>query len=141
MTSETKKKTPVVVDDSPRTDSRPGGRIHMSEDVVATIAGMAARDIDGIYALGKSRLINFGDDPARGVEAEVGKKEAALDLEVVIEYGCDLRAIASELRDSVSKQVETMAGRKVIEVNLDVIDVHLPEKETNDDEQKMRRVV
>jgi uncharacterized alkaline shock family protein YloU len=140
METDKKTKTPVVVEDSPRTASRPGGRIHMSEDVVATIAGMAARDIDGIYALGKSRLINFGDNPSRGVEAEVGKKEAALDLEVVIDYGCDLRAIAGELRDKVSEQVEMMAGRKVVEVNLDVIDVHLPEKD-DEDKKEMRRVV
>jgi uncharacterized alkaline shock family protein YloU len=126
-----KNKKPVVVEETPRSASRPGGKIHMSEEVVATIAGMAARDIDGIHALGKSRLINFGDSPSRGVEAEVGQKEAALDLEVVIEYGCDLRTIAGQLRDKVSEQVEMMAGRKVVEVNLDVIGVHLPEKDEN----------
>jgi uncharacterized alkaline shock family protein YloU len=113
----------------------------MSEDVVATIAGMAAREIDGIYALGKGRLISFGDNPGRGVEAEVGKKEAALDLEVVIEYGCDLREVASILREKVSDQVEMMAGRKVVEVNLDVIDVHLPEKDDKMDKEEIRRVV
>lgn len=131
-------KDTVVIENTPRSKDKPGGRIHMSEEVVATIAGMAAREIEGIHALGRSRLISFGDDPARGVEAEVGKREAALDMEVVLEYGCDIRAIASELRDRVGKEVEKMAGRKVVEVNLDVVDVHLPD--ATEKEEEGRRV-
>lgn len=100
------------------------GKIQMSEDVVATIAGIAAREIDGIHELGKSRLIPFGTDLARGVDAEVGKLEAALDLEVVIEHGCDIREVARELRSNVAEAVKSMANRDVVEVNLDVIGVH-----------------
>ena len=137
--TEPAKKKPVVIDDTPTTQSKTGGKIHMSEDVVATIAGMAARDVEGIHALGKSRLLSFGEDPSRGVEAEVGKKEAALDIEVVIEYGCDIKKVAAQMRDRITQQVQMMAGRKVIEVNVDVIDVHLPD--SDDSDTKMRRVV
>lgn len=124
------KDTRHVVDEKKSGGNGIGGQIRMSEDVVATIAGMAARDIGGIYALGKSRLMNFGSDkPTRGVAAEVGQKEAALDLEVIIEHGCDIRKVADELRHKVADQVQAMAGRKVVEVNLDVVGVHLPDQE------------
>jgi len=106
------------------------GTIELSDDVVATIAGLACRDIGGVHSLGKSRLINFGDDPSRGVEAEVGNTEAAIDLDVVIEYGADIHAIADELKQRVADEVGKMADRQVIEVNIHVVDVRLPETET-----------
>lgn len=107
----------------------PGGHLTMSESVVETIAGLAARQIDGIYSLGKPRFISFGDSPTRGVAAEVGMKEAALDIDVTIEYGCDLRETARLLRELIAREVNRMAGREVVEVNINVHDVHLPEAE------------
>lgn len=108
------------------------GSINLGEDVVAKIAAMAARDIEGIHALGKSRIINFGDENKRGVEAEVGTREAALDVDVVIEYGCDLSAVAEKLRARIAEEVKKMASREVVEVNVNVIDVHLPEAEAKE---------
>ncbi len=105
------------------------GKITMNEDVVATIAGLAARDIKGIHSLGKSSLINFGDSPTRGVEAEVGDKQAALDLDVAVNYGCDIKKVAQQLRREIADQVMQMAGRDVIEVNIHVVDIKLPEEE------------
>ena len=115
-----------VVEQTPRGADGVGGTISLTEEVVATIAGLAARDLPGISSLGRSRLISFGDNPKRGVEAEVGHREAALDLEVVIEHGCDIRKVADELRNKVAAEVDKMTGRKVVEVNIDVVGVKLP---------------
>lgn len=103
-----------------------GGKIQILESVVATIAGISAREVEGIHRLGRSRLLRFGRKPSRGVTAEVGDIEAALDLEVVIEHGRDIRQIAGELRDRVASDVATMTGRLVVEVNIDVIGIALP---------------
>ncbi len=103
------------------------GTVSLDSGVVATIAGLAAQSVDGVYSLGKSRLFSFGDDPARGVGAEVGDTQAALDLEIVVEYGCNIKEVSSEIRERISEQVAKMAGRKVIEINIDVIDIKLPE--------------
>ncbi len=116
----------VTIDTS---QDRIKGTVSMDANVVATIAGLAAQKIDGVHSLGKSRLFSFGDDPARGVGAEVGEKQAALDLEVVIEYGYDIKKVAREVRQRIAQQVELMAGREVVEVNIDVIDIKLPEEE------------
>jgi len=104
------------------------GSLALSDDVVATIAGLAARQVKGIHSLGKSRLINFGDDPKRGVGVEVGQREAALDLEVIIEYGCNIHETAAELRKKIAEVVYQMAGREVVEVNINVVDIHLEEE-------------
>ena len=114
-----------------------GGAINLSEDVVAKIAAMAARDIKGIHSLGRSRMINFGDETKRGVEAEVGNTEAAIDVDVIIEYGCDLEAVAEQLRSRIADEVRKMASRNVIEVNINVIDVKLPEPEVKEEPRRV----
>ena len=113
------------------------GAIRLSDDVVATIAGLAARDIKGIAALGKSRLISFGEDPSRGVDVEVGQTEAALDIDVIIEYGADIHAIADALKKRIADEVGQMADRKVVEVNINVVDVQLPEAETPEPQRRV----
>ena len=113
------------------------GAINLSEDVVAKIAAMSARDIKGIHSLGRSRMINFGDETKRGVEAEVGNTEAAIDVDVIIEYGCDLEAVAEQLRGRIADEVRKMASRNVIEVNINVIDVKLPEPETKEEPRRV----
>ena len=103
-----------------------GGTITLDVDVVATIAGLAAKEIDGIYSVGKSSWYRFGDKASRGVRAEVGQSQAAFDLDVVIEYGYDVREVARELRKRTAVEVQKMAGREVIELNVHVVDIHLP---------------
>lgn len=106
-----------------------GGHITMGENVVAKIAGVAARDIEGIHSLGRSRFIKFGDTSRRGVAAEVGDTEAALDVDIVLEYGADIREAATALRKRIATEVHRMAGRKVVEVNVNILDIHVPEAE------------
>ena len=128
MTAEKKKPAEegrVTIDTS---KDRIKGTVSMDSGVVATIAGLAAQKVEGVHSLGKSRLFSFGEDPARGVGAEVGERQAALDLEIVIEYGYDIRKVSREVRQRIAQQVELMAGREVVEVNIDVIDIKLPEE-------------
>ena len=137
--SEQQKK--VTIERAESSGKDPGGQLTMSEGVVATIAGLAARDIPGIFSLGKPRFIAIGEEsPTRGVAAEVGNHEAALDLDVVIEYGCDIRDTASQLRQLIGDEVNRMAGREVVEVNINVLDVHLPEAEPEPKQKEEPRV-
>jgi uncharacterized alkaline shock family protein YloU len=128
MTKETSSKKHVI-EETKHGSGEVAGVIHMAEDVVATIAGLAARQIPGIHSLGKSRIISFGDKPTKGVGVEVGSKEAALDLDIIVEYGFDIRKVAGELRHRIATEVDRMAGRKVVEINLNVVDIKLPEEE------------
>lgn len=120
----------VTIEDIPTGGDQVGGMLEMNEDVVATIANLAARKIEGIYSLGKAGFFNrsIGPDPTRGVEAEVGKTQAAVDLEVVIEYGCNIHETAAELRARIAEEVYKMAGREVVEVNVKVVGIHMEEE-------------
>jgi uncharacterized alkaline shock family protein YloU len=66
---------------------------------------------------------------SRGVKVEVGEVQTALDLEIVVDYGVSIVDIARAVRQNVISAVERMTGLEVVEVNIAVSDVKLPEEE------------
>jgi len=105
------------------------GQTFIDDEVVSVIARIAAEHVDGVHKLGASNLRGMISRLGRsaGVEAEVGLQEAAVDIEIVVEYGYPIRDVADELREAIIDTVEATTGRSVIEVNVYVVDVHLPE--------------
>jgi uncharacterized alkaline shock family protein YloU len=65
--------------------------------------------------------------PSQGVSVEVGERQAAIDLDVVVEYGVSIVDLSQSIRRSVIQQVEGMTGLEVTEVNIAVDDVYLGE--------------
>ncbi|MFJ4851515.1 MULTISPECIES: Asp23/Gls24 family envelope stress response protein [unclassified Streptomyces] len=128
-------KGPTGADTSPETR----GKTTIADGVVAKIAGMAAREVPGIHNLGagmaraigavRERVPGGGPGVSRGVKCEVGESQAAVDLDVVVEYGCPIVDVAAEVRVNVISAVERMTGLEVVEVNLVVDDVNLPDEE------------
>ncbi|MGW3820205.1 Asp23/Gls24 family envelope stress response protein [Streptomyces sp. NPDC005046] len=116
------------------------GKTTIADGVVAKIAGMAAREVPGIHSLGagmaravgavRERVPGAGGGGAtRGVKVEVGERQAAIDLDAVVEYGVSIVGLAGEVRTNVISAVERMTGLEVVEVNIVVDDVHLPDEE------------
>ncbi|MEV7191918.1 Asp23/Gls24 family envelope stress response protein [Streptomyces sp. NPDC093510] len=122
------------------------GRTTIADGVVEKIAGLAARDVDGVHAMGGGLARTFGavrdrvpggsKSVSRGVKAEVGEVQTALDLEIVVEYGVSIADVAQDVRENVITAVERMTGLEVVEVNIAVSDVKLPDEE--DDEPQGR---
>ncbi|MEU6811259.1 Asp23/Gls24 family envelope stress response protein [Streptomyces sp. NPDC046831] len=115
------------------------GRTTIADGVVAKIAGMATREVPGIHSLGagmaralgavRERVPGTGGGLTRGVKVEVGERQAAVDLDVVVEYGVSIVDVAGVVRTNVISAVERMTGLEVVEVNVAVDDVHLPDEE------------
>lgn len=116
------------------------GRTTITDSVVEKIAGTAAREVPGIHSLGSGMARTFGamrervpgggrPSVTRGVKVEVGERQTAVDLDVVVEYGVSIPAIAADVRGNVISAVERMTGLQVVEVNIVVDDVHLPDEE------------
>lgn len=120
------------------TQAPPASRGHtlIADGVVQKIAGMAAREISGVYDLGAGAARAFGairekvpgtsGTVSQGVAVEVGERQAAVDLDLVAEYGVALDDLAGAVRTNVIGTVERMTGLQVTEVNITVDDVHLP---------------
>jgi uncharacterized alkaline shock family protein YloU len=116
------------------------GKITVAEGVVQKIAGMATREIAGVYSMGTSTTRAFGairqripgssgPNVAQGVGVEVGETQAAIDLDIVIEYGASIADLGRSIQRNVKQSIERMTGLEVVEVNVAVDDVHLPTPE------------
>ena len=113
----------------------PQGATTIADAVVAKVAGIAAREVPGVYSMGGGaaralgnvgQRIGVGDQRTQGVGVEVGEREAAADLTLVIEYGESIPQVSSEVRENVIKRIQGITGLTVTEVNITVNDLHFP---------------
>ncbi len=107
----------------------------VADIVVAKMAGIAAREVKGVHELGTTfrRLIGRvrpGESLSQGVNVEVGKRETAIDLVIVVDYGYSIPTVAQDLRDNVITKIEAGTGLLVKEVNIEVSDLFVPSGET-----------
>ncbi|MEU0374234.1 Asp23/Gls24 family envelope stress response protein [Streptomyces sp. NPDC006283] len=127
------------------------GRTTIADGVVEKIAGLAARDVLGVHAMGGGLARTFGavrdrvggagggrSSATRGVKAEVGEVQTALDLEIVVDYGVSIADVARAVRENVVSAVERMTGLEVVEVNIAVSDVKLPDEEEEEPEPRLQ---
>jgi uncharacterized alkaline shock family protein YloU len=112
------------------------GRTSIADSVVLKIAGVAAREVAGVHAMGSGGARAFGalkdklpgssgPSPTQGVTVEVGERQAAIDIDLVVEYGVSIPDVSQAVRRNVIQRVERMTGLEVTEVNLSVDDVYL----------------
>lgn len=117
-------------------DEASQGKTSISASVVQKIAGISAREIAGVHALGGGVSRAFGalreripgggtSSTTTGVQVEVGEKQAAIDLDIVVDYGASIVELARAVRRNVINATETMTGLEIIEVNISVNDIHL----------------
>ncbi|MCC2314958.1 Asp23/Gls24 family envelope stress response protein [Cellulomonas xiejunii] len=126
------------------------GTTTIADGVVAKIAGIAASDVAGVYALGggtarafsaiRERIPGGTTNHAQGISVEVGEQEAAVDVDLVAEYGVSVVDLAEGVRRNIIASVERMTGLRVIEVNISVNDVHLPQDDPQPEPAPQPRV-
>ncbi|KSU52639.1 Asp23/Gls24 family envelope stress response protein [Microbacterium enclense] len=128
-------------------EAHAAGSTHIADGVVAKVAGIAAREVNGVWALGGGGARALGairdainaTDLTQGVKVEVGETQAAVDVTVVVEYGAQIQDVAEQVRSRVAGAVGHLVGLEVVEVNVDVNDVHVPGDDDNDDDDKRVR--
>ncbi len=117
------------------------GAVRIANEVVGIIAGLAATEVEGVAGmsggiaggiaemLGKKNL-------AKGVKVEVGERECAVDLYLIVNYGVEIPSVAWDIQENVKRGIETMTGLQVVEVNVHIQGVHFPQiAEENKEEQ------
>ena len=118
------------------------GTTTIANGVVTKIAGIAAREVAGVYKLGggvaralgsvTQRLPGTGENQSQGVSVETGETEAAVDVTVVVEYGESIPNVAQEIRDDIVRRIEGLTGLKVTRVDVEVNDLHFAGEDDND---------
>ncbi|QQD75668.1 Asp23/Gls24 family envelope stress response protein [Curtobacterium sp. YC1] len=149
--------TPTPTTSAPRATTRSStsgitgitGKTVIDDTVVSKVAGIAAREVDGVHSLGNGAARAIGAirdaigqrDHGQGVKVEVGEKQVAADIVIVAEYPVALQHVADGVRASVARALEQIVGMEVAEVNVTVQDVFIPgDDDDNEDEKKEARV-
>lgn len=124
------------------------GRTSIADVVVVKVAGIAAREIPGVYDMGgglsrtigavRDRVPGGRPNVGRGVKVEVGERQTAIDLDLVVEYGVPITDVARDVRENVISAVERITGLEVVEVNVTINDVHLPEDDAETPDAETR---
>ena len=131
---------PATTNDRLVTDE---GRISVAQAVVQKIAGVACREISGVHAMGTGSTRAFGaireripgssgPNVAQGVGVEVGESQAAIDLDIVVEYGVSIADLGRSIQRNVKQAIERMTGLDVVEVNVSVDDVYIAQDDNQD---------
>ena len=114
--------------------------IKISNDVVASIAGVAVSEVQGVYSMaggiagGISEVFGGKKNLTKGIKVEVGEKETKIDVNIIVEYGTRIPDVAFEIQNRVKKSVETMTGLKVSNINVHVQGVNMTEEKENKEE-------
>jgi uncharacterized alkaline shock family protein YloU len=107
------------------------GTIRISDEAIGVIAGLAAREIQGVLSTGRGPLAGLGEvlgmkpTYGRGVRVEVTEEDVYLDLHLVVEFGVDIPAVCQKVQDKVKEAVEDMTGLSVARINVAVQDVQM----------------
>jgi uncharacterized alkaline shock family protein YloU len=124
------------------------GKTTIADLVVTKIAGLATREVNGVHSFGggsaramgavRERIPGARASSSQGVAVEVGERQAAIDLTIVVEYGVAIVELARAIRRNVISAIQQMTGLEVVEVNIAVSDVKLPEEEEEEAEPRIQ---
>lgn len=111
--------------------------VRISEDVLGVIAGIAAMEVEGVAGMSGGFAAEMAERMAgkknltKGVRVQMGEKEAAIDLYIVVEYGVRIPEVAGKVQENVKRAVESMTGLDLVEVNIHVqgVSFHTESKE------------
>lgn len=111
------------------------GQTSIADGVVTKVAGLAAGEVAGVHAIGGgtaravgavTQAVGIGDSRTQGVSVEVGEREAAVDLTIIVDYGESIPQVAENVRQQIIKRVEGITGLTVVGVNISVDDLYFP---------------
>ena len=112
-----------------------GGETTIEDEVIASVAGVAAREVEGVSSLGANSIrraiverLGGAEGKARGVEVEAGRREAILDIDLTIIYGFSIPETVVKVRQNVARRVLELCGLISKEINIDVVAIEFPER-------------
>ena len=119
------------------------GTVKIADEVVSIIAGLAATEIEGIAGMSGGLVGGIAEmlgrkNFSKGVKVEVGEKEAAVDLFIIVKYGVRIPDVALAAQENIKRAIENMTGLSVVEVNVHVQGVNFPEDEEKTEETRVR---
>jgi len=130
---------------TPATDTSTG-KTSINDAVVSKVAGIAAREVRGVHALGGGAARAIGalreragqQNLSQGVSVEVGETQVAVDITLTAEYPMPLQQVADDVRAAVTDAIETIVGMEAAEVNITIADVYIATDDDDDSESRVK---
>jgi uncharacterized alkaline shock family protein YloU len=127
----------TIAPDYEKTDM---GNIQIAPEVIEVIAGLATVEVEGVAGMSGGFVSGVAEllgrkNLSKGVKVEVGQKEAAIDVSIIIEYGHRIPSVASAIQANVKQAIESMTGLDVVEVNVHIHGVHFKTSERAPEEE------
>lgn len=132
----------TLAPDYERTDM---GTIEIAPEVIEVIAGLATLEVEGVAGMSGGLSSGIAEllgrkNLSKGVKVEVGQREAAVDVSIIVQYGRRIPEISSEIQRNVKRSIETMTGLTVVEVNVHIHDVHFKSGDKPEEDDTTARV-
>ena len=129
--------SPAPAAPSVTVDSTSAGATVIVDSVIAKVAGIAAREVPGVFALGGGAARALGairdamnsTDLTQGISVEVGETQVAVDITIVVEYPLPLQSVANDVRAAIYTAITQLVGMEVTEVKVTITDVHIPSQD------------
>ena len=126
-------------------NENPNGTVSFATEVVATIAGLAATEVDGVASMispssGLADMFSRKSNRnlTKGVRIDLEDNRVSVDVTITVDYGSPIPDVAKNIQENVKKAIETMTGLSVIEVNVHVQGVGFPEEEVEPEDARVR---
>lgn len=121
-----------------RTEHNDVGSIRIADEVVGIVAGLAATEVAGVAGMSGGLVGGIAEmlgkrNLSKGVKVEVGEREAAVDLFIIVEYGVRIPDVALQVQENVKRAIDSMTGLEVVEVNIHVQGVGFAQEAREED--------
>ncbi|HBI03902.1 MAG TPA: Asp23/Gls24 family envelope stress response protein [Paenibacillaceae bacterium] len=120
------------------------GKIEIAPEVIEVIANMATLQVEGVVDLSGGMMVDLVDriggrkTSGKGVKVDIGEKEAAVDVYIIVEYGNRIPDTAHKVQENVRNSIEKMTGMYVTKVNVHIVDVQLKQEKKESIEETHR---
>lgn len=114
--------------DNNKSEGSPENKIKIAAEVIATIAGISASEIEGVSSMSGGIADGIASilgkkNMGKGVKVDLNEKDVTIDLSIIVQYGCKIHNVARNVQESVKAAILDMTDLNVLEVNINVLGV------------------
>lgn len=105
-------------------------KVRISEEVIATIAGIAASEVEDLASMSGGLVDGIAGilgrkNPGKGIKVELKENTAVIELSIIMQYGCKIHEVSRDIQSRVREAVEGMTGMQVAAININVLGVSM----------------
>lgn len=109
------------------------GKLKVTDDVIAIIAGLAAVEVEGVYSMSGGLTGGIAEvlgikNLSKGIKVETRNELVYINIYIIAEFGSRIPEVAWNIQEKVKKTVERMTGMRVMEANIHVQSVNIPKE-------------